>query len=147
MKLNQIPASKGARHKPTRVGRGRGSGHGKTASYGQKGQRARSGGVKRPGFSGGQTPMALRFPKRGFNKPNRKTWAIVNLSQLDKLAAGSAVDAKSLLAAGIIREIHDGLRVLGAGEITKALTIKAAHFSAGAKQKIEKAGGKAEVVA
>jgi large subunit ribosomal protein L15 len=147
MKLNQIPASKGARHKPTRVGRGRGSGHGKTASYGQKGQRARSGGVKRPGFTGGQTPLALRFPKRGFNKPNRKTWSIVNLEQLDKLAAGAVVDAQSLLKAGIIREIHDGLRVLGRGEITKALTVKASHFTESAKAKIEKAGGKAEVAA
>jgi large subunit ribosomal protein L15 len=147
MKLNQIPASKGARHKPTRVGRGRGSGHGKTASYGQKGQRARSGGVKRPGFTGGQTPMALRFPKRGFNKPNRKAWAIVNLEQLDKLQAGSSVDAQSLLKAGVIREILDGLRVLGKGEISKALNVKAAHFSATAKAKIEKAGGKAEVAA
>ncbi len=147
MKLNQIPASKGARHKPTRVGRGRGSGHGKTASYGQKGQRARSGGVKRPGFTGGQTPLGLRFPKRGFNKPNRKTWAIVNLEQLDKLPAGGAVDAQSLLKAGVIREIHDGLRVLGKGELSKALTVKAAHFSATAKAKIEKAGGKVEVAA
>jgi len=147
MKLNQIPASKGARHKPTRVGRGRGSGHGKTASYGQKGQRARSGGVKRPGFTGGQTPLALRFPKRGFNKPNRKSWAIVNLEQLDKLQAGSFVDAQSLLKAGIIREVLDGLRVLGKGEITKAINVKASHFSATAKAKIEKAGGKAEVAA
>lgn len=147
MKLNQIPASKGARKKPTRVGRGRGSGHGKTASYGQKGQRARSGGVKRPGFAGGQTPMALRFPKRGFNKPNRKEWAIVNVGQLDKLENGSVVDAKSLLEAGIIREIHDGLRVLGTGELSKKLTVKAAHFTGSAKEKIEKAGGKAEVAA
>jgi large subunit ribosomal protein L15 len=147
MKLNQIPASKGARQKPTRVGRGRGSGHGKTASYGQKGQRARSGGVKRPGFTGGQTPLSLRFPKRGFNKPNRKEWAIVNLEQLDKLQVGSIVDAQSLLKAGVIREIHAGLRVLGKGELSKALTVKAAHFSTTAKAKIEKAGGTAEVAA
>jgi large subunit ribosomal protein L15 len=147
MKLNQIPASKGARKKPTRVGRGAGSGTGKTASYGHKGQRARSGGVKRPGFAGGQTPLALRFPKRGFNKPNRKAWAIVNLEQLEKLAAGTAVDADLLLQKGIIREKLDGLRVLGKGDLSKALTIKANHFTAGAKEKIEKAGGKVEVLA
>jgi large subunit ribosomal protein L15 len=146
MKLNQVPATPGATHKPTRVGRGHGSGHGKTASYGQKGQRARSGGVKRPGFAGGQTPLALRFPKRGFNNALRKEYAIVNLSKLEKLPAGTEVTADSLVKAGLIADAGDGLRVLGDGELKQALTVKARHFSKTAKTKIEAAGGKAVVV-
>jgi len=146
MKLNELPVPKGSTHKPTRVGRGHGSGHGKTASYGQKGQRARSGGVKRPGFAGGQTPLNLRFPKRGFNNPLRKSWAIVNLGQLDKIPAGTEVTAASLLKARVIASGRDGLRVLGEGELKHALTIHASHFSETARKKIEAAGGKALVI-
>lgn len=146
MKLNQIPVPKGSTHKPTRVGRGHGSGHGKTASYGQKGQRARSGGVKRPGFSGGQTPLTLRFPKRGFNNFTRKHFAIVNLGQLEKVPAGTDVTTASLLKAGIIASGREGLRVLGDGELKHALTIHASHFSESARKKIEAAGGKAVVL-
>jgi large subunit ribosomal protein L15 len=146
MKLNQIPVPKGSTHKPTRVGRGHGSGHGKTASYGQKGQRARSGGVKRPGFAGGQTPLTLRFPKRGFNNSLRKEWSIVNLGQLDKIPAGTEVTVESLLKARVIATGRAGLRVLGDGELKHALTVKASHFSKTAKAKIEAAGGKAVVI-
>lgn len=146
MKLNQLPAIPGARTAKTRVGRGRGSGHGKTSTYGQKGQKARSGGVKKPGFAGGQTPLALRFPKRGFNHTRRKYFAVVNLSQLAKLPAGSEVTSESLWNAKVISQKLDGLRVLGEGELKQALNIQAAHFSKSATAKIEAAGGKAVVV-
>ena len=129
-----------------RVGRGHGSGNGKTAGKGHKGQNARSGGGVRIGFEGGQMPLARRIPKRGFNNIFAKTYAIVNVADLNKFESGAQVDAEALLQAGLIKKACDGVKVLGNGELEKSLTVKAAAFSASAKEKIEKAGGKAEVM-
>ncbi len=145
MKLHELsPAQPRVERK--RVGRGHGSGNGKTAGKGHKGQNARSGGGVRIGFEGGQMPLARRIPKRGFNNIFAKTYAIVNVSDLNKFEAGAEVDVNALLEAGIIRKACDGVKVLGNGELEKSLTVKAAAFSASAKEKIEKAGGKAEVM-
>ncbi len=129
-----------------RVGRGHGSGNGKTAGKGHKGQNARSGGGVRIGFEGGQMPLARRIPKRGFNNIFAKTYAIVNVADLNKFESGAEVDVNALLQAGLIKKACDGVKVLGNGELEKSLTVKAAAFSASAKEKIEKAGGKAEVM-
>ena len=133
---------------PARKGRGVGSGNGKTAGRGHKGQNARTGGGVRPGFEGGQIPLYRRLPKRGFtNSLFKKEYAIINLETLDKLFNdGDAVSMETLLEKGVIRKELNGLKVLGRGEITKKLTVKAAIFSASAKEKIEAAGGKAEVI-
>jgi len=151
MKLNEIADNPGAKRARKRVGRGIGSGHGKTSSRGQKGQHARDN--IRPGFEGGQTPLYRRLPKlRGEGKgamplgPTRKFYAIVNLSQLSRFEAGAVVTETELRAAGIVKGQHDGLRILGNGELDKALTIRAKHFTATAKEKIEAAGGTAEVI-
>lgn len=146
MKLHELHAVPGANNAPTRKGRGIGSGNGKTAGYGSKGQKARSG-VKKAGFEGGQMPLQRRLPKVGFNNIFATEYAIVKISDLEaRFEAGEVVDAEALKAKGIIKKTLDGVKVLGNGELTKALTVKAAAFSASAKEKIEKAGGKAEVM-
>ena len=146
MKLHELSPNPGAVRDVKRVGRGHGSGNGKTAGKGHKGQKARSGGSIRPGFEGGQTALARRIPKRGFNNIFATKYAIINVSDLEKFKDGTVVDTELLKAAGIIKKELDGVKVLGNGDITKNLTVKAAKFSAAAKEKIEKAGGKAEVM-
>ena len=146
MKLHELQYTEGARKARKRVGRGTSSGNGKTAGRGQKGQGARSGGGKKPGFEGGQTPLFMRLPKRGFTNINRKEYAIVNLETLNKFEDGATVNAAALKEAGIIKKELDGVKVLGSGELTKKLVVKANAFSETAKAKIEKNGGKAEVI-
>ena len=145
MKLHELKASKGANTPVTRKGRGAGSGNGKTAGFGHKGQKARSG-VKKAGFEGGQMPLQRRLPKRGFNNIFATQYATIKVSDLDKFEAGAVVDAQALLEKGIINKTIDGVKVLGNGEVTKAVTVKVAAYTASAKEKIEKAGGKAEVI-
>ena len=147
MKLHELSPQEGSVKERFRKGRGAGSGNGKTAGKGHKGQNARSGGGVRPGFEGGQLPLYRKLPKRGFNNFRfGKVYAIVNVQTLNKFNDGDTVDAAALLAAGVINTIGDGIKVLGEGEITKKLTVKAAVFSASAKEKIEAVGGKTEVV-
>ena len=145
MKLHELSPAEGSAKAAWRKGRGAGSGNGKTAGKGHKGQNARSGGGVRPGFEGGQIPLYRKLPKRGFNNKFATNYAIVNVSDLNKFEDGAVVDLEALLAAKIIRKPLDGLKVLGGGEITKKITVKAAVFSATAKEKIEAAGGKTEV--
>ena len=145
MNLHDLSAPKGARKAATRKGRGAGSGNGKTAGFGHKGQKARSG-VKKAGFEGGQMPLQRRLPKRGFNNIFATKYAVVKISDLDKFEAGAEVDAAALIDKGIIKRELDGVKVLGNGELTKALNVKVAAYTASAKEKIEKAGGKAEVI-
>lgn len=146
MQLHNLQPAEGASRRPYRKGRGAGSGNGKTAGRGHKGQWARSGGGVRPGFEGGQMPLARRLPKRGFHNIFGTTYATVNVSALGRFEDGSEVTIETLVAAGLVKDVQDGIKVLGNGELTKKLTVKAAAFSASAKEKIEKAGGKAEVV-
>ena len=146
MKLQELSPALGSVKAPYRKGRGAGSGNGKTAGRGHKGQWARSGGGVRPGFEGGQLPLYRKLPKRGFKNRFATQYAIVNLSDLDRFENGAVVDLDTLLAEGIIKNAFDGLKVLGGGELTHAITVKAARFSASAKEKIEAAGGKTEVV-
>ena len=144
MKLHELSPVPGSNKDVFRKGRGHGSGNGKTAGKGHKGQKARSG-AKQPGFEGGQMPLARRVPKRGFVNIFATHYATVNVSDLEKFEDGAVVDAQALLDAGILKKTLDGVTVLGNGEITKKLTVNCAAFSASAKEKIEKAGGKAEV--
>ena len=146
MKLNELSPAVGSTHVGKRKGRGPGTGNGKTAGRGHKGQKARSGGGTRIGFEGGQMPLARRIPKRGFNNIFAKPLESVNVSVLEKFEDGAVVDAQALLDAGILSKCRYGVKFLGNGEVTKKLTVKAAAFSETAKQKIEAAGGKAEVV-
>ena len=146
MKLHDLAPVEGSNKGSKRVGRGHGSGWGKTAGKGHKGQNARSGGGVRPGFEGGQTRLARRIPKRGFNNIFATNYTAINVSSLEKFVDGTVVDTELLMAAGIVKDPADGIKVLGNGELTKKLTVKAAAFSASAKEKIEKAGGKAEVI-
>ncbi len=147
MKLHELSPNEGAVKDSFRVGRGAGSGNGKTAGKGHKGQNARSGGGVRPGFQGGQLPLYRKLPKRGFHNKFGVTYAIVNVDDLNKkFEDGATVDAEALLESGIISKVCDGVKVLGRGEITKKLTVKAAVFSETAKGKIEAAGGKTEVI-
>ena len=146
MKLHELTPAAGSAKDAWRKGRGPGSGNGKTAGKGHKGQNARSGGGVRPGFEGGQFPIYRQHPKRGFNNYFATNYAIVNVEDLNRFVDGTVVDIDVLLATRIIRKPMDGLKVLGNGELTKKLTVKAAVFSATAKEKIEAAGGKAEVV-
>lgn len=147
MKLHELSPAPGSKKDAFRKGRGPGSGNGKTAGKGHKGQKARSGGSIRPGFEGGQMPLARRVPKRGFNNIFATKYSYVNVSALEKtFADGAVVDAEALKNAGLLKKTLDGVKILGNGEITKKLTVKAAAFSASAKEKIEKAGGKAEVM-
>ncbi len=146
MKLYDLSPAAGSVKDVKRIGRGHGSGNGKTAGKGHKGQNARSGGGVRPGFEGGQMPMTRRIPKRGFNNIFATKYSVVNVSDLDQFVDGTVVDADLLKASGLIKKTNDGVKILGNGELTKNLTVKAAAFSASAKEKIEKAGGKAEVM-
>ena len=147
MKLNELRPAEGSVQERYRKGRGPGSGNGKTAGKGHKGQNARSGGGVRPGFEGGQFPIYRQLPKRGFNNKRFATvYATVNVSELNRFEDGAIVDIQTLLDARVIRKAQDGLKVLGNGEITKKLTVKAAKFSAAAKEKIEAAGGSCEEV-
>lgn len=146
MKLHELSPAEGSTRPNYRKGRGPGSGNGKTGGRGHKGQNARSGGGVRPGFEGGQLPIYRKLPKRGFNNHFAKHYAIVNLSTLNEFENGEVVDMNVLLQSGYIRKELDGLKILGGGELTKKLTVKANVFSASAKEKIESLGGKAEVV-
>ena len=146
MKLNELRPAEGSVKAGFRKGRGAGSGNGKTAGKGHKGQNARSGGGVRPGFEGGQLPLYRKLPKRGFNNKFATNYAIVNVSDLNVFENGAVVDLEALLAKKIVRKSLDGLKVLGNGELTKSLTVKAAVFSASAKEKITAAGGQAEEV-
>ena len=146
MKLHELSPQEGSVTKGYRKGRGPGSGNGKTAGKGHKGQNARSGGGVRPGFEGGQFPIYRQHPKRGFKNYFATNYAIVNVEDLNRFVDGTVVDLELLLATKIVRKPMDGLKVLGGGEITKKLTVKAAVFSATAKEKIEAAGGKVEEV-
>jgi len=145
MKLHELSPAEGSVKSAWRKGRGISSGNGKTAGKGHKGQNARSGGGVRPGFEGGQNPLYRKLPKRGFTNKFAKTYTIVNVFALNGFNDGDVVDAEVLLAKRIIRKMNDGLKVLGNGELTKKLTVKADLFSATAKEKIEAAGGKTEV--
>ncbi len=144
--LNELKPVEGARHAKKRLGRGIGSGLGKTAGKGTKGQNARSGGGVRPGFEGGQLPLFQRLPKRGFHNHSRKEYAIVNLKQLNAFEDGAVVDVEALIKAGLVKEVLDGVKVLGQGELTKKLTVKANKFSESAKKAIEALGGSVEVM-
>lgn len=145
MKLHDLKPAVGATTAPKRLGRGTGSGLGKTSGKGHKGAKARSGGGKRPGFEGGQMPLYRRVPKKGFTNIFRTEYATVNVGQLEVFDNGTVVTAAMLKEAKIIRKTLDGVKVLGNGELTKKLTVEAAKFTASAKEKIEALGGKAEV--
>ena len=146
MNLNELQPAEGSKFAPKRVGRGIGSGTGKTSGKGHKGQNARSGGGVRPGFEGGQMPLYRRLPKRGFTNRNTKLVASVNVEKLNKFEDGAVVDIQTLVEAGAVKNRFDAVKILGNGDLTKKLTVKANAFSEGAKQKIEAAGGKAEVI-
>ncbi len=147
MKLHELSPAEGSTKEVKRIGRGHGSGQGKTAGKGHKGQWARSGGGVKPGFEGGQTKLAMRIPKRGFNNIFASEFATVNVSDLEaRFENGAVIDDAALIESGLLKKTLDGVKVLGNGEITKKFTVKAAKFSASAKEKIEGAGGKAEVV-
>ena len=146
MKLHELKPAEGSRKKEVRVGRGTGSGNGKTSGRGHKGQKARSGGGVRPGFEGGQMPIYRRLPKRGFKNIWAKEYAEVNVETLNRFEDGAEVDAVALVESGILKNVLDGIKILGNGEITKKLTVKAQGFTKTAVQKIEAAGGKTEVI-
>jgi large subunit ribosomal protein L15 len=146
LKLHELKPAEGSRKERNRVGRGIGSGNGKTSGRGQKGQKARSGGGVRPGFEGGQTPLFQRLPKRGFTNINRKEYAIVNLEKLNRFEDGTEVTPELLLETGVVSKLKAGIKVLGNGTIEKKLTVKAHKFSSSAKEAIEAAGGKTEVI-
>ena len=146
MKLNELSPAEGSAKAAWRKGRGTGSGNGKTAGKGHKGQNARSGGGVRPGFEGGQLPLYRKLPKRGFHNKFAVHYSIVNVSDLNRFEDGSVVDMEALLAAKLVRKELDGVKILGEGELSKKSTVKATVFSATAKEKIEAAGGKTEEV-
>lgn len=146
MKIHELTPAPDSNKAVKRVGRGHGSGNGKTAGKGHKGQNARSGGGVRIGFEGGQMPLARRIPKRGFNNIFATKYAVVNVSDLNKFKDDTVVDTELLVASGLVKKVNDGVKILGNGELTAKLTVKAAKFSQTAIEKIEKAGGKAEVM-
>ena len=147
MELNELKYTTGSNKNRKRVGRGIGSGHGKTSGRGQKGQNSRSGGGVRVGFEGGQNPLVFRIAKRGFNNYEFATrYAVINISDLEKFEDGAEVTPELLKEMGIVKDMKDGLKVLGNGELTKKLTVNANKFSKVAKEKIENAGGKAKVI-
>ncbi len=146
MKLHELSPAEGSTKEVKRIGRGHGSGNGKTAGKGHKGQNARSGGGVRIGFEGGQMPMTRRIPKRGFNNIFAAKYATVNVSALNIFADDTVVDAELLKASGLVKKVCDGIKILGDGELNTKLTVKAAKFTKSAVEKIEKAGGKAEVM-
>jgi large subunit ribosomal protein L15 len=146
MKLHELSPAPGSNKKAYRKGRGHGSGNGGQAGKGHKGQKARSGGGVRPGFEGGQMPLARRLPKRGFNNIFATVYATVNVSDLNKFEDGAVVDESAILSAGLLKKTLDGVKILGNGKLERKLTVKAKAFSGSAKEKIEQAGGKAEVI-
>lgn len=146
MKLFELSPAEGSRRDAYRKGRGAASGNGKTAGKGHKGQKARSGGGVRPGFEGGQMPLARRVPKRGFNNIFATKYVGINVDALNRFEDGSVVDEAAIVKAGLVKKTLDGIKILGRGELNKNLTVKVTAFSATAKEKIEKAGGKAEEV-
>ena len=147
MKLHELKPNEGSVQTRKRVGRGPGSGLGKTSGKGHKGQNARSGGGVRPGFEGGQLPLFRRLPKRGFNNYEFRTeYAVVNVVDLNDFKDGSVIELKNLKESGLVKKEKDGIKILGSGELTKKLTVKANKFSSTAKEKIENAGGKIEVI-
>ncbi|ANX10560.1 MULTISPECIES: 50S ribosomal protein L15 [Fictibacillus] len=146
MKLHELKPSEGSRKVRNRVGRGIGSGNGKTSGRGHKGQNSRSGGGVRPGFEGGQNPLARRLPKRGFTNPTRKEYAVVNLEKLVRFEEGTEVTPELLLETGVVSNLKNGIKVLGNGKLEVKLTVKAHKFSVSAKEAIEAAGGKTEVI-
>lgn len=147
LELHGLRPAKGANQKRKRVGRGPGSGHGKTATRGEKGQKSRSGYSQRPGFEGGQMPLYRRLPKRGFTNIFQKQFAILNVQDLNRFDDGSTVSPEFLVEQGVIRKARNGLRILGGGELKKKLTVRAHHFSKSAAEKIQQAGGTVEVMA
>lgn len=146
MKIHELTPAADSNKAVKRIGRGHGSGNGKTAGKGHKGQNARSGGGVRIGFEGGQMPLARRIPKRGFHNIFASEYAIVNVSDLNKFTDGTEVTTELLIASGLVKKACDGVKILGNGELTAKLNVKAAKFSQSAIEKIEKAGGKAEVI-
>ena len=146
MKLHELCPAEGSTTAQKRLGRGVGSGLGKTSGKGHKGAKARSGGGKRPGFEGGQMPLYRRVPKKGFTNIFGNEYVAINVERLNDFEDGAVVDTKALLDAGIINRVQDGVKIMGDGELTKKLTVKAAKFTASAKEKIEALGGKAEVI-
>ncbi|MBQ8928225.1 MAG: 50S ribosomal protein L15 [Oscillospiraceae bacterium] len=146
MQIHELTPAPDSNKASKRVGRGHGSGNGKTAGKGHKGQKARSGGGVRIGFEGGQMPLARRIPKRGFNNIFATRYATVNVADLNKFTEGTVVDTELLCASGLIKKVCDGVKILGEGELNVKLTVKAAKFTKTALEKIEKAGGKAEVI-
>ena len=146
MKLHDLKPAVGATTAPKRLGRGTGSGLGKTSGKGHKGAKARSGGGKRPGFEGGQMPLTMRLPKRGFTNKWRTEYVAINVERLEIFEDGQVVTPVELIEMGITKNIRDGIKIMGNGEITKKLTVKANKFTASAKEKIEAAGGKVEVI-
>ncbi|NMD37946.1 MAG: 50S ribosomal protein L15 [Christensenellaceae bacterium] len=145
MRLHDLKPAEGSRTAPKRLGRGSGSGLGKTSGKGHKGAKARSGGGKGPGFEGGQMPLIRRVPKSGFTNIFKKVYAIVNVGSLEIFENGTVVDVDALKEAGLIKKTYDGIKILAKGDLTRKLTVKADKFSAAAKEKIEASGGKAEV--
>jgi len=146
MKLHELKPAPGSTTAPKRLGRGTGSGLGKTSGKGHKGAKARSGGGKRAGFEGGQMPLVRRVPKRGFTNIFSIEYATINVERLDVFEDGTVVTPELLLQKGLIKKVRDGVKVLGSGEVTRKLTVKASKFTGSAKEKIEAAGGKAEVI-
>ena len=146
MKLHDLQPAFGSTTAPKRLGRGVGSGLGKPSGKGHKGAKARSGGGKRPGFEGGQMPLTRRLPKRGFYNPFRTEYVAINVDRLEAFEDGATVTPVELIQYGIIKNIRDGVKIMGNGELTKKLTVQANKFTATAKEKIEAAGGKAEVI-
>ncbi len=145
MKLTDLRPAKGAKRAPKRVGRGKGSGLGRTAGRGEKGLRARSGGGTKPGYEGGQMPLQRRLPKRGFHNVFRKEYSIVHLKDLNRFEAGSVVDREALLAAGLVRKVRDGIKLLADGDLDRPLTVKVDRASEAAARKVSAAGGTLEV--
>lgn len=146
MRLHELKAPEGATKAPKRIGRGQGTGWGTTAGRGMNGQNSRSGGGVRLGFEGGQMPLYRRLPKRGFNNKWAKEYSEINVKDLNRFEDGTVVDLELLVQSGIVKQVKDGVKVLGNGELEKKLTVKAAKFSKSAAEKIEKAGGKVEVL-
>ena len=146
MRLHELKPAEGSRRKRKRVGRGMASGWGKTSGRGHKGQGQRSGGGKGAYFEGGQTPLVRRLPKRGFNNPLRKVYAEVKLEDLNRFASGTVVTPELLVESGLVKKMHDGIKILGNGEIKQALTVQAHRFTNSAAAKIEEAGGRVEVI-
>jgi large subunit ribosomal protein L15 len=146
MKLEELKPAQGARKKAKRVGRGPGSGHGKTSTKGHKGQKARSGGVKGPGFEGGQMPLQRRLPKRGFTNIFRKEYAVVNVGDLQRAGMSGTITPEMMIEKGIVKNMLSGIKILGTGEIKTGITVRAHKFSKSAIEKIQAAGGKAEVI-